>query len=94
MRTLLLCLFLVGVGACDGDDCPLQADAAAAAPDAAPDAALPDAAAAADAAPPDAVPCGSVGEMCCRIGDSCEPGLGCVAHGLDSECVSLADGAP
>lgn len=92
MRTLLMCLFLVGVAGCDGDDCPLQPDATL---PAAADAALPDAAAAADAAPPDAVPCGGAHETCCRVGDSCEPGLGCVGGPQNtSECVPLADGAP
>lgn len=92
MKTLLMCLFLVGVvAACDGDDCPQQVDAAAHAADAA----LPDAAHAADAAPPDAIPCGGAHETCCRVGDSCEPGLGCVGGPQNtSECVPLADGAP
>jgi hypothetical protein len=92
MKTLLMCLlFLVGLVACDGDDCPLPPDAAAAAVDAAP----PDAAAAADAAPPDAVPCGGAHETCCRVGDSCQPGFGCIGGPQNtSECVPLADGAP
>jgi hypothetical protein len=90
MKTVMCCLLLL-VGACDGDEPCSVADAAAAADAAHPDAAAP----AADAAPPDAYPCGALGQGCCRIGDSCEPGLGCVAEVPGSgTCVALADGAP
>lgn len=97
MRKMLLCLFLV-VGAC-GDDEPLPPDATVAAADAAPpDAAvLPDAPLP-DATPPDAsidpVPCGHAYEACCRLNDSCGPGLGCVSSvPLSGVCVPL-DGGP
>lgn len=90
MKWLLLCLMLVGACADGDDDCvtpdaAVQRDAAAAAADAP----FP------DAGPPDAIPCGHLGQACCRIGDSCEPGLGCVAEVPGAgQCVALSDGAP
>jgi hypothetical protein len=92
MKGVILCLLFL-VAACDGDE-PCSGDAATPAADAAQRF---DAAPAADAAPPDAVPCGALDETCCRIGDSCEPGLGCVAATPGNgtgQCVALGDGAP
>jgi len=92
LKPALVVLALAFACSCSDDPCdPQQPDAAAAVPDAA----LPDAAHAADAAPPDAIPCGGAHETCCRVGESCSEGLGCVGGPQNtSECVPLADGAP
>jgi len=92
MLRRLCVVALLLVGACDDDEpmCP-AADAALPQPDAAaaPDATLPDASL-------DPVPCGHVNEACCRIGDACRPGLGCVSSvPFEGVCVPLpADGGP